>query len=79
MKGRLVFLSCRLRPFGQGYAGRFSGGDGGVRTPGLCIANAPLSQLSYIPSFWSYFNDFSLFFNINFKFLKVFLILKTVG
>ena len=25
------------------------GGDGGTRTPGLCIANAALSQLSYIP------------------------------
>jgi hypothetical protein len=24
-------------------------GDGGNRTPGLCIANAALSQLSYIP------------------------------
>jgi hypothetical protein len=27
------------------------GGDGGTRTPGLCIANAALSQLSYIPSY----------------------------
>ena len=25
------------------------GGDGGIRTPGLRIANAALSQLSYIP------------------------------
>ena len=25
------------------------GGDRGDRTPGLCIANAALSQLSYIP------------------------------
>lgn len=24
-------------------------GDEGVRTPDLCIANAPLSQLSYVP------------------------------
>ena len=28
----------------------FSGGDEGTRTPGLCLAKAPLSQLSYIPS-----------------------------
>ena len=27
----------------------FSGGDEGTRTPGLCLAKAPLSQLSYIP------------------------------
>jgi hypothetical protein len=26
-----------------------SGGDRGTRTPDLCIANAALSQLSYIP------------------------------
>ena len=26
------------------------GGDEGTRTPGLCLAKAPLSQLSYIPS-----------------------------
>ena len=26
-----------------------TGGDRGDRTPGLCIANAALSQLSYIP------------------------------
>ena len=26
-----------------------SGGDRGIRTPGLRIANAALSQLSYIP------------------------------
>ena len=25
------------------------GGDEGTRTPGLCLAKAPLSQLSYIP------------------------------
>ena len=29
----------------------FFGGDEGTRTPGLCLAKAPLSQLSYIPSF----------------------------
>ena len=27
------------------------GGDEGTRTPGLCLAKAPLSQLSYIPFF----------------------------
>ena len=27
----------------------FGGGDEGTRTPGLCLAKAPLSQLSYIP------------------------------
>ncbi len=27
-----------------------NGGDRGVRTPDLCIANAALSQLSYIPT-----------------------------
>ena len=26
------------------------GGDDGIRTHGLCVANAPLSQLSYIPT-----------------------------
>lgn len=29
----------------------FSGGDGGDRTPGLYVANVPLSHLSYIPTF----------------------------
>lgn len=29
--------------------GKVTGGDGGDRTPGLSIANAALSQLSYIP------------------------------
>lgn len=28
----------------------FSGGDEGIRTPGLCPATAALSQLSYIPA-----------------------------
>jgi hypothetical protein len=28
----------------------FSGGDEGTRTPDLCLAKAPLSQLSYIPT-----------------------------
>ena len=28
----------------------YSGGDEGARTPGLGIANATLSQLSYIPT-----------------------------
>jgi hypothetical protein len=27
-----------------------NGGDEGTRTPDLCVANAPLSQLSYIPT-----------------------------
>jgi hypothetical protein len=27
-----------------------SGGDDGIRTHGLCVANAPLSHLSYIPT-----------------------------
>ena len=26
------------------------GGDEGIRTLGLCVANAPLSHLSYIPT-----------------------------
>ena len=30
--------------------GRVVGGDGGARTPNLGIANAALSQLSYVPS-----------------------------
>ncbi len=34
----------------------FSGGDGGDRTPGLYVANVPLSHLSYIPTF----SDFGL-------------------
>jgi hypothetical protein len=27
-----------------------AGGDEGIRTLGLCVANAPLSHLSYIPT-----------------------------
>ena len=27
-----------------------SHGDEGTRTPGLCLAKAPLSQLSYVPN-----------------------------
>jgi hypothetical protein len=31
----------------------FTGGDEGIRTPDLYVANVPLSQLSYIPT-WNY-------------------------
>ena len=34
----------------QDFAGRGLGGDEGDRTPGLGVANAALSQLSYIPN-----------------------------
>jgi hypothetical protein len=27
-------------------------GDEGTRTPDLCLAKAPLSQLSYVPALW---------------------------
>ena len=30
-------------------AREFYGGDEGIRTPGLCLAKAALSQLSYVP------------------------------
>ena len=33
------------------------GGDGGDRTPGLYIANVPLSHLSYIPTLFKGFKD----------------------
>ncbi len=29
----------------------FLGGDKGIRTPGLCVANASLYQLSHIPTY----------------------------
>jgi hypothetical protein len=32
-----------------GVSLHITGGDRGTRTPNLCIANAALSQLSYIP------------------------------
>lgn len=35
------------------FFGPFPGGDEGDRTPGLGVANAALSQLSYIPIFLS--------------------------
>jgi hypothetical protein len=34
---------------GEAVLGPFFGGDGGDRTPGLYVANVPLSHLSYIP------------------------------
>ena len=37
----------RARPYVNGVR---RGGDGGIRTPDLCIANAALSQLSYSPT-----------------------------
>ena len=40
----------RLREATWEHVGKgWGGGDGGIRTPGLRIANAALSQLSYIP------------------------------
>ena len=39
---RLSFAAC-------GKAFGIFGGDGGVRTHDLCVANAALSQLSYTP------------------------------
>ena len=47
-------LSKSSQAFGRGLAlSPFFGGDEGTRTPGLCLAKAPLSQLSYIPFFSS--------------------------
>ena len=40
-------------PFG--YPLHFFGGDGGIRTHDLCVANASLSQLSYAPIFSIWF------------------------
>ena len=31
---------------------KFNGGDGGIRTPDLHVANVALSQLSYIPTLY---------------------------
>ncbi len=47
------------------------GGDGGDRTPGLYVANVPLSHLSYIPTEPNKFVDF---FNKKpyYTFLKIF-------
>ena len=39
-----TMLSKRLQKVGN------LGGDGGIRTPGLHVANVALSQLSYIPT-----------------------------
>jgi hypothetical protein len=41
---------ANARPFFIGWQAK-NGGDEGGRTPGLRIANAALSQLSYIPTF----------------------------
>ena len=38
------------RGFAILVAGLPAGGDKGIRTPGLCIANAALYQLSHIPT-----------------------------
>jgi hypothetical protein len=42
-----------------------SGGDEGIRTLDLCVANAPLSHLSYIPT-RKHSNEPHSFFNKNF-------------
>jgi hypothetical protein len=44
------------------------GGDEGIRTLDLCVANAPLSHLSYIPT-GAYSNTPTLFFNNIFFYL----------
>src|SRR5207249_4558389 len=41
-------------PMDEGATIKNSGGDRGTRTPNLCIANAALSQLSYIPVLGQY-------------------------
>jgi hypothetical protein len=46
----------------------YPGGDEGTRTLDLCVANAPLSHLSYIPTSW-YCNIPSIFFNNIFHYL----------
>jgi hypothetical protein len=43
-----------------------NGGDEGIRTLDLCVANAPLSHLSYIPTS-GHCNKPSSFFNKNFQ------------
>ena len=42
-----------------------NGGDEGDRTPGLGIANAALSQLSYVPYFQVQLNTTSLMSKVN--------------
>jgi hypothetical protein len=39
-------------PISLDFVGLSFGGDEGDRTPGLGVANAALSQLSYIPNFF---------------------------
>jgi hypothetical protein len=40
------------------YLPKNFGGDGGDRTPGLYVANVPLSHLSYIPAGLNKYFDF---------------------
>ena len=46
-----AYLSTKSEDYGttKGRDGIEFGGDGGARTPNLGIANAALSQLSYVP------------------------------
>ncbi|VBB41789.1 hypothetical protein TRIP_B170091 [uncultured Desulfatiglans sp.] len=40
----------KATPALEGARGKKYGGDEGIRTPGLYVANVPLSHLSYIPT-----------------------------
>gem|GEM_PF-6431100 len=45
-----TIIDCGRNGIVQDFDGSDSGGDEGDRTPGLGVANAALSQLSYIPN-----------------------------
>ena len=47
-------MDCGVTLTGPGFSEINFGGDEGARTPDLGIANAALSQLSYIPTIESY-------------------------
>jgi hypothetical protein len=60
-----LFLTVTV-PF---YRSHF-GGDDGIRTHDLYVANVPLSQLSYIPTDYANLYEYSLFFNTYFHSLE---------
>ena len=55
-------------------SGFFAGGDKGIRTPGLCVANASLYQLSHAPIAFTILSLFPCFVNLFLLFASGFLI-----
>ena len=57
LSGGLFFAKATIKTRTEIFRFGFFGGDKGIRTPDLCVANASLYQLSHIPkrimfSFW---------------------------